>query len=181
MERTGQAIRNKRNQGRRLALAVLLAWAGLTLAQLLAQRAANLGVTVLVARRFRLELNTSQVSFTRSSSTGVPQTIPANEGRFEVTVKTNNDYNSSTNVWFLVSSDLLDSSTGYTIPAERISWQAEGSNFYGGQLSKASPVLVARFAGPGSFTGYLYFFFAEDPSMAPGSYRTTVTVLVEGV
>ncbi len=181
MSRTGDPLRKRSRAARRLACFFLLSWSSLFLGQLLAQSVASLGVTVQVARRFRIEINTSQVSFTRSSSTGVPQTIPANEGRFDLTIKTNNDYGSSTNVWFQVSSDLMDSATGYTIPVERISWQAGGSGFYSGQLSKAAPVLVARFTGPGSFTGYLYFFFAEDPDMAPGSYRTTVTILVEGV
>ncbi|MCX8160710.1 MAG: hypothetical protein N3G18_07245 [Candidatus Saccharicenans sp.] len=181
MRRTEQPFRKENRADRKLVGFLLLAWVGLALGQLLAQSTASLGVTVLVARRFRIEVSTSQVSFTRSSSTGVPQTIPANEGRFDLTIKTNNDYSSRTNVWFQVSSDLLDSSTGYTIPIERISWQAQGSGFYSGQLRKASPVLVARFTGPGSFTGYLYFFFAEDPSLAPGAYRTTVTILVEGV
>lgn len=181
MSRTEHRVQKRHRTTRRLVCILLLAWSGLALGQLLAQSTASLGVTVQVARRFRIEISTSQVSFTRSSSTGVPQTIPANEGRFDLTVKTNNDYSSYTNVWFQVSSDLLDSATGYTIPVERISWQAEGSGFYSGQLSKAVPALVARFTGPGSFTGYLYFFFAEDPNMAPGAYRTTVTILVEGV
>lgn len=181
MSRAGHQVRTKRIATRRLVCFFLLVWAGLALGQLLAQSTASLRVTVQVARRFRIEISTSQVSFTRSSSTGVPQTIPANEGRFDLTIKTNNDYSSSTNVWFQVSSDLVDSATGYTIPVERISWQAQGSGFYSGQLSKAAPALVARFTGPGSFTGYLYFFFAEDPNMAPGAYRTTVTILVEGV
>lgn len=181
MRRAEYQVRKKRGATRKLICFFLLAWTGLTLGQLLAQSTASLGVTVQVARRFRIEISTSQVSFTRSSSTGVPQTIPANEGRFDLTVKTNNDYSSSTNVWFQVSSDLVDSATGYTIPVEKISWQAQGSGFYSGQLSKAAPALVARFTGPGSFTGYLYFFFAEDPNMAPGAYRTTVTILVEGI
>lgn len=181
MGKTENRVRKRHLTSRKLVCFFLLAWAGLSTGQLLAQSTASLGVTVQVARRFRIEVSTSQVSFTRSSSTGAPQTIPANEGRFDLTVKTNNDYSSYTNVWLQVSSDLVDSATGYTIPVEKISWQAEGSGFYSGQLSKAAPALVARFTGPGSFTGYLYFFFAEDPNMAPGAYRTTVTILVEGV
>lgn len=181
MGRVELQVRKKHRAARRLVCFFLLTWTGLAPGQLLAQSTASLGVTVQVARRFRIEISTGQVSFTRSSSTGVPQTIPANEGRFDLTIKTNNDYSSSTNVWFQVSSDLVDSATGYTIPVERISWQAQGNGFYSGQLSKAAPALVARFTGPGSFTGYLYFFFAEDPNMAPGAYRTTVTILVEGI
>ncbi|HAR36547.1 MAG TPA: hypothetical protein DCR87_06560 [Acidobacteria bacterium] len=164
----------------RLPLLMLLC-SGLVAGQLLAQSLASLGVTVQVARRFKIEVSTSLVSFSRSSSSGQPQTIPANEGSFELTIKTNNDPGSSTNVWLQASSDLLDNSTGYTIPVERISWTAQGNGFYPGHLVKAAPVLVARFDGPGSFTGQLYFFFAEDPGLAPGSYQTTVTILVEGV
>lgn len=149
--------------------------------QLLAQNLASLGVTVQIARRIKIEISTSLVSFTRSSSSGQPQMIQANEGVFELTIKSNNDRGSSTSIWFQAYSDLLDSSTGYTIPVERISWKAEGNGFYPGNLSKATPVLVARFDGPGSFTGQLYFFFSEDPNLAPGSYQTTVTILAEGI
>ncbi|MCR4395120.1 MAG: hypothetical protein NUW07_00120 [Candidatus Saccharicenans sp.] len=176
----GIGRRRERTRPRLLFLLVLFS-CSLVAGQLLAQSQASLGVTVQVARRFKIEVSTSLVSFTRSSSSGLPQTIPANEGSFELTIKTNNDPGSSTNVWLLASSDLLDNSTGYTIPVERISWTAQGNGFYPGHLVKATPVLVARFVQPGSFTGQLYFFFAEDPNFAPGNYQTTVTILVEGV
>lgn len=174
-ERAGESA------GRVLPTLLVLLCSGLVAGQLLAQNLASLGVTVQVARRIKIEVITSLVSFTRSSSSGQPQKIPANEGSFEVTIKSNNDQGSSTSIWLQASSDLLDSSTGYTIPVERISWTAEGNGFYPGNLSKTSPVLVARFDGPGSFTGQLFFFFAEDPSLIPGSYRTAATILVEGI
>ena len=148
---------------------------------LFAQSTATLSLSVSVERRSKIEINTSFISFTRTSSRGVPQMIPANEGSFELRVKVTANYNSTVNVWLVASADLIDSSTGYTIPVETISWEANGSGFYSGQLSKSAPALVARRSGSGSLSGGLNFIFAEDPNFAPGTYQATVTILIEGV
>lgn len=148
---------------------------------LFCQNTATLAVTVRVEKRFRLEVNTSFISFTRTSSSGVPQTLPANEGPFQVKIKSNCSSSATTNVWFIPASDLVDDSTGFSIPVERISWQADGAGFYSGNLTKTAPALMARFMGPGVYEGNLRFFFDEDPGLAPGTYQTTVTILVEGV
>jgi hypothetical protein len=147
----------------------------------LAQNTATLSLTATVEKRTKIEINTGFISFTRASSIGEPQRIPASEGSFELTVKMASNYNSTVNIWLLASYDLTDSSTGYTIPIETISWEANGSGFYSGQLSKSAPALVARRLGPGTLRGTLDFIFAEDPNFAPGSYQATVTILVEGV
>lgn len=143
---------------------------------------ATLSLTVTVERRFKLEVSTNFVSFTRTTFSSTSQRIPANEGAMELTVKLASNYNSTVNVWLIASSDLQDSSSGYTIPVETLSWEGQGTGFYSGQLSKAAPVLAARLSGSGVFKGSLYFYFADDPkNFAPGTYQTKVTILVEGV
>lgn len=149
--------------------------------RLSAQNSAALGLTVKIEIRLKLEVNTTFLSFTRSSSSGVPQIIPANEGPFNLVVKTNCNLSLTASVWALANSDLVDISTGYSIEVERVSWQAEGDGFFPGQLSKSTPVLIARFRRPGEYSGSLNFFFAEDPNLAPGTYQTVVTILVEGI
>lgn len=142
----------------------------------------TLSLTATVERRCKIEINSSWLSFSRTSWSDQPQQIPANEGAFELVIKLTSNYNSTVNVWLMASSDFQDSSTGYTIPIETISWKAQGAGFYSGQLNKTSPVLVARLSGSGVFKGSLYFNFADDPkNFAPGTYQTTVTILVEGV
>lgn len=148
---------------------------------LFSQNTAALAVTVKVEKRFRLEVNTSFVSFTRASSTGVPQTLSASEGPFEMIIKSNCSSSATTYVWLIASSDLIDSASGFTIPVERIWWDAEGDGFISGRLNKSFPAIAAKFKGPGDYKGQLYFFFDEDPNLAPGTYQTTVTILVEGV
>lgn len=147
----------------------------------LAQNTATVSLTAKVEKRTRIEINTGFISFTVASQTRGPQRIPASEGSFELTVKMTSNYNSTVNIWLLASYDLTDSSTGYTIPIETISWQASGSGFYSGQLSKSAPALVAKRLGSGTLRGTLNFFFAEDPNFAPGTYQATVTILIEGV
>ncbi len=145
------------------------------------QNTGTLSVTVKIEKRFRLEVSTSFVSFSRLSSSGFPQTIPANEGPFEIKIKSNCSSSATTNVWFIAPTDLVDGSTGFIIPVERIWWQAEGDGFFPGRLNKSSPVIVARFKGPGDYWGKLQFNFDEDPELAPGVYQTVITILVEGV
>jgi hypothetical protein len=162
-------------------LLFLVLLTGVFLTRSYGQSAASLRLTVLVEKRAKLEISTSFISFTRSSSSGQPQTIPANEGPLDLVVKTNYNSSSELNLWVQAHSDLVDTSSGYVIPVERISWQAEGEGFLPGTMSKLGPVLLARLKGSGSFKGIIHFFFAEDPNFAPGSYRTTATILAEGV
>lgn len=173
--------------GRRGEFSLLFGMLGVLLllfslpSRLFGQNSAAVGLTVKIEIRFKLEVNTTFLSFTRSFSSRVPQVILANEGPFNLVVKTNCNPSLTTSVWALANSDLVDSSTGYSIEVERISWQAKGDGFYPGQLSKSTPVLIARFRGPGEYSGSLDFFFAEDPNLAPGTYQTLVTILVEGI
>lgn len=169
----------KKRPGSWALFPVLLAW--IYLVQAYGQSMANLKLTVMIEKRAKLELSFSFISFTRSSSSGMPQMIPANEGPLDVTIKTNYNDASELNLWVQALSDLVDSSTGYTIPVEMISWKGEGEGFLPGNMSKLAPVLVARLKGSGSFKGRLHFFFAEDPSFAPGSYRSSAVFLAEGV
>jgi len=140
----------------------------------------NLSVTIPV--RFNLEISNSQVSFTRTGPVTQPQAIPANEGVFSLTLKIAGSQTANVNIWLVANSDLRDESTGYTIPVETISWKAEGPGFFAGQLSKASPALVAKISGSGIFKGNLYFSFADNPQLyAPGNYQTVVTLLAEAI
>lgn len=143
---------------------------------------ATLSLTAYVSARCKIEVNTSIISFTRSTWTGQPQTIAANEGPFTLTIKMTSNSGSTVNVWLVASSDLKDASTGYTIPIGTISWTAQGAGFCAGQLNNASPVLAARLSGSGIFKGSLNFSFADDPkNFAPGNYQATVTILVTGI
>jgi len=143
---------------------------------------ATLSLTATVEKRCKIEINSSWLSFSRTSWSGQSQVIPGNEGAFELSIKMTSNYGSTVKVWLVASSDLRDNSTGYTIPVETISWTAEGTGLYPGQLSKAAPALVARISGSGVFKGSLYFNFADDPkNFAPGNYQATVTILVTGI
>lgn len=148
---------------------------------LIAQNTANLDLQVYIEKRCKIELSSSLISFLRTSTQGKPQIIPANENPVEVAIKTNLPPGAEANVWFVASSDLVDSSTGYTINVETLSWEAQGNGFFSGHLSKLSPCLVAKINGAGEFKGLLNFFFAEDPNFVPGTYQTIVTLLVEAL
>lgn len=148
---------------------------------LLAQNTAHLDLRVYIEKRCKLEISSSLISFIRTSSEGKPQILPANENPVALTIKTNLPPNAQANVWFIAHSDLVDSSTGYVIKVETISWEARGEGFFSGSLSKLSPSLVAKISGAGQFKGILNFFFAEDPNFAPGNYQTIVTLLVEAL
>lgn len=148
---------------------------------LFAQNTANLDLRVYIEKRCKIEISSSLISFIRTSTQGKPQILPANENPVEVAIKTNLTPGTQANVWFIASSDLVDSSTGYTINIETISWEAKGNGFFSGHLSKLSPSLIASISGAGEFKGILNFFFAEDPNFAPGTYQTIVTLLVEAI
>lgn len=143
---------------------------------------AQLNLSVVVPVRINVDISSSIVSFTRSGPVTDPQLVPSNEGIFKLTLKVTGKKNMTVNVWLTASSDLLDQSTGLTIPVESISWKVEGNNFYEGQLKKQIPVLVAKISGSGIYAGGLYFNFADDPrNFAPGNYQTTVTLLAEAI
>lgn len=148
---------------------------------LFSQNTAYLDLRVYIEKRCKLEISSSLISFIRTSSEGKPQILPANENPVALAIKTNLPPNAQANVWFIAHSDLVDSSTGYVIKVETISWEAQGEGFLSGSLSKLSPSLVAKINGAGEFKGILHFFFAEDPHYAPGNYQTIVTLLVEAL
>lgn len=148
---------------------------------LLAQTTTTLDLRVYIEKRCKIEISSSLISFIRTSTQGKPQILPANENPVELAIKTNLPPRAEANVWFMAGSDLVDSSTGYIIKVETISWEAKGDGFFSGYLSKLSPSLVAKIKGAGEFKGILNFFFAEDPNFAPGTYQTIVTLILEAL
>ncbi|MDD8019745.1 MAG: hypothetical protein PHU81_00970 [Acidobacteriota bacterium] len=160
-------------------LIFLSVFLGLGPAYLSGQNTNPVNLRVVVEKRFKIEVSSSMVSFMPGFRSVSPQILQAREDSFTLTIKTNCD--SGTTVWLVAKSDLVDSSSGITIPINKINWAAEGQGFYPGSLNLASPCLLAKTKGAGIFTGNLNFSFAESPNFAPGSYRANVTILVEGI
>lgn len=153
---------------------------GLALGILFPQTTANLSVNAAVSSRFKLELSSNTVTFTRVANPMGEPVIPQNEVPIQVTVKATTSrfliWPQSYNLRIQAVGQLVDSSTGTTIPVEAITWTASGSGFVtSGTLAADTEVLLGTWNASGSSPGTISFSFKDNPNYAPGVYRLTVT------
>jgi hypothetical protein len=142
-----------------------------------AQEYQDMSINASVNTRCKINLSANTVSFTRfGPPTGTP--ILQNEPPVAVVVKTTTRPSERIYARIVVTGDLTDSKTGQTIPAQSISWNASGSGFLSGSLSKANPQEIGRWNRSGTYQGTLTFSFQDDPAYSPGTYILVVTVTV---
>jgi hypothetical protein len=153
---------------------------GLASGLLFTQTTANLTVNASVSSRFKLELSSNNVTFTRVANPMGEPVIPQNEVPIQVTVKATTSrfliWPQSYNLRIQAVGQLIDSSTGATIPVEAVSWTASGSGFVSsGTLAADSEILLGTWSTSGNSQGTISFSFKDNPNYAPGVYRLTVT------
>jgi len=162
---------------------------GLSVGGLLAQpippmaTSQTLTVNAAVNSRYKLELSSNTVTFTRTQNPQTAPLIAQNEAAITVTVKaTTSRSGSLPQTYYLriqASGALTDSSTGNTISAGAVSWRATGSGFVtSGTISSTSNQLLGSWSSSGSNPGTITFSFQDSASYAPGTYRLTVTLSV---
>ncbi len=156
---------------------------GLAAGLLTAQTTANLAVNATIGSRFKLELNSNTVTFTRVANPMGEPSILQNEAPIQVTVKATTSrfllWPQSFHLRLQAIGQLIDSSTGATIPVEAITWSASGSGFVtSGTLTAGSDLLLGTWDSSGSYLGTIRFAFKDNPNYAPGVYRLTVTFSV---
>lgn len=143
----------------------------------------TLTVNARVDSRYKLELTSNTVTFTR---TGNPMTAPVvaqNEAAIKVTVKATT---SKSGVWpqtfnlrIQAVGALLDSSSGAEIPVNAITWTAAGPGFVStGTLAPSTDLILGTWNASGSYEGTISFSFQDNANYAPGVYRLTVTLSV---
>jgi len=140
-------------------------------------------VNATVASRYKLELTSNSVTFTRTENPQTGPLISQNEGAISVTVKaTTSRSGSLPKTYYLriqATGNLTDSSSGNTISAGAVSWTATGSGFVSsGVLSSTSNQLLGSWNSSGSNSGTIKFSFQDNANYAPGTYRLTVTLSV---
>jgi hypothetical protein len=153
----------------------------LTAGLLIAQASPMLTVNATVNTRYKLELSSNAVTFTRVSNPQNAPTITQNEPPIQVTVK-------ATTSWFMGSpqtinlriqavGNLVDAQTGITIPVAAITWEATGAGYVtGGNLVPNTAQLLGTWNASGNYQGTLRFSFQDNPNYAPGVYRLVVTL-----
>lgn len=156
---------------------------GLAAGLLTAQSTANLAVNATIGSRFKLELSSNTVTFTRVANPMSEPSILQNEAPIQVTVKATTSrfllWPQTFNLRIQAVGTLVDTATGTTIPLEAITWSASGSGFVtSGALAAGSDLLLGTWNASGSYLGTISFAFKDNPNYAPGVYRLTVTFSV---
>jgi hypothetical protein len=155
--------------------------AGLLLAQGPPSR--NLTVNAAVSSRYKLEMSSNTVTFTRVANPQSAPVIPQNETAITVIVKATTSRSlalpQTFNLRIQAVGTLVDSSSGTTIPISAITWTATGSGFVTlGTLSAATAQLVGTWNASGSYSGTIKFSFQDNANYPPGTYSLVVTLSV---
>ncbi|MCX6565631.1 MAG: hypothetical protein NTW38_04295 [Candidatus Aminicenantes bacterium] len=163
------------------ALLVLGLSAGLLFAQSSATR--TLTVNATVSSRYKLEMTSNNVTFTRIANPQTAPVISQNESPITVTVKATTSRSltlpQTFNLRVQAVGTLKDSSTGATIPISAITWTATGSGFVtSGTLSSSANQLLGTWNASGTYTGTIKFSFQDNANYAPGTYSLVVTLSV---
>jgi hypothetical protein len=165
------------------SLVAALGLLGLASGLVVAQTTANLSVNATVGSRFKLELSSNTVTFTRVANPMGEPVIPQNEVPIQVTVKATTSrfllWPQTFNLRIQAVGTLVDSASGTTIPVGAITWTAAGAGFVGaGTLAADTDVLLGTWNASGNYLGTIRFSFRDNPNYAPGVYRLVVTLSV---
>lgn len=165
------------------SLVAAFGFLGIASGLLFSQTTANLSVNATISSRFKLELSSNTVTFTRVANPMGEPAIPQNEAPIQVTVKATTSrfliFPQTYNLHLQAVGALVDASTGATIPLEAITWTASGSGFVSsGTLASDSEVLLGTWNASGNHQGTIRFSFKDNANYAPGVYRLTVTLSV---
>jgi len=156
---------------------------GLVAGVVSAQTSSTLNVNATVSSRYKLELSTNAVTFTRTANPMGAPVIPQNEVPIQVKVKATTSrfliWPQSFSLRIQAVGTLVDSSTGSTIPVGAITWTATGNGFVStGALAADTDVLMGTWNASGNYEGTITFSFKDDANYAPGVYRLVVTLSV---
>jgi len=156
---------------------------GLASSLLFAQTTQNLTVNATVSSRYKLELSSNTVTFTRVANPMGEPIILQNEVPIQVTVKATTSrfllWPQTFNLRIQAVGTLVDASSGTTIPVGAITWTATGSGYVGaGTLAENTDVLLGTWNASGRYQGTIRFSFKDNANYAPGVYRLVVTLSV---
>ena len=98
--------------------------------------------------------------------------VPAVQNDIKVTVKARTGRSSPVNLNVVADGDLTSGSD--TIPVQNVTWQASGSGFLSGTLTKFS-VPAGSWTGSGVREGTLRYYLNNSWNYQKGEYQVTVT------
>jgi hypothetical protein len=142
-----------------------------------AQTSQILAVNAQVDSRFKIEISSNAVTFTRTVDPRTAPLIVQNEPPIQIRVKATRGFFQSVYLRIQANGDLSDG-LGHTIPVGNVTWQATGDGFTpNGQLIGASQRL-GSWTASGEYQGTLAFSFQDNENFAPGVYTLVVTLSV---
>jgi len=136
-----------------------------------------LNVDAQINSRFKLEISSNTVTFTRTMDPRTAPVIVQNEPPLQIRVKATRGLWQSVNLKIQANGSLSDG-LGHTIPIGNVTWQATGAGFTtNGQLTSAAQQL-GRWTPSGVYQGTLSFSFQDNENFSPGIYTLVVTLSV---
>ena len=125
-----------------------------------------------ITSRASLQFGGLTISFPNANPDSFPS-IPSSLNPVSVTSNMRTASSSTRTLSCLASGDLV--SGGDTIPIANMSWQATGSGYVLGTMSRTSGQTAGSWTGPGTKTGAFDYFLANSWSYAIGVYSAGVT------
>lgn len=99
--------------------------------------------------------------------------VPALQNDVKVTVKVRTGSSSPVSLHVIADGDLVSGSD--VIPVQNVTWQALGSGFLGGTLSKGIFQTAGSWTGSGVRQGTFRYFLSNSWNYQKGDYQVTVT------
>jgi hypothetical protein len=138
----------------------------------------TLRIDAQVDSRFKIEINTSSVTFTRAVDPSTNPVIVQNEPPIQIRVKATRARNQGVYLKIRAVADLSDGH-GHTISVGNVTWQATGTGYTSnGTLVRNFSLQLGYWAESGDYSGTLTFRFQDNPNYYPGVYSVTVTLTV---
>ena len=122
----------------------------------------------------KLIVDTNTVTFPNMDPDETKQ-IPAAQNDVKVTVKARTGSSNPVNLNIIADGDLTSGPD--MIPIQNVTWQASGSGFLNGTLSK-SPVLAGSWTGSGIRQGTFRYLLNNSWNYQKGEYQVTVTYIL---
>jgi hypothetical protein len=129
-------------------------------------------LSLLLSGRAKLEMGLTAMSFPDADPDTV-SSIPSNVNPMPVMSSTRTSSNLTTQLSCLAAGDLVSGSD--SIPIQKITWQAAGSGYVPGTMSKGSGQTSGNWMGSGRRSGTFSYFLANSWSYPVGQYSTTLT------
>ena len=120
----------------------------------------------------KLIVDSNTVTFPNMDPDEMKQ-VPALQNDIKVTVKARTGRSSPVNLHIIAEGDLVSGVD--TIPAQNVTWQAQGAGFMGGTLDKTAAQVAGSWMGSGIRQGVFRYFLNNNWNYQKGDYQVTVT------